>query len=240
MSDSLPLLMITAADLRRMVDERNDAAARLAAIEERLRAIATLVPEAEAMISGKEEENEPLRRGGRRGTQPGTLREHVLQAVKEAPEGLSLAQIRDVTIVHPIHGEAALRNPNNVYSAVSALQARGEVVKRGSRVYLPERLQALIAEHGEEWEGFEEDDVPAAHSIIMQAMAAHPAGLTAGGLRALVLENPEVAARDSRNKQYVYSVLARLVRRGKLRKSGEVYMPAELTLGEMIHDDPPK
>lgn len=95
----------------------------------------------------------------------------------------------------------------------------GYEAEEALRLTMPSSVAAQA--EAEEEEGHAEDEpfTDAVEKVVHSAGTA----LTPGAIRAVLMQNPKHAPRLERSPTYLYSVVFRLVKQGRLRKLGDRY-----------------
>lgn len=163
-----------------------------------------------------------------------TFVDFVSSCVDQAEAGLTLPEIAEQLKNSPLR-ERYKNNPNALYTAVARLVSRERMVREGRLVYSPsafERVKAGVVQDRTKTVG-----EPAMSDLILAAVAAAGKGLTSGEILDAVRKDESAAARLAVHTQIGYNAISRLMKKGKLNKSGKLYMLPGSSLPDNAGED---
>lgn len=208
--------VLPAGQLRSWVEEHARLSADIAALEEKRDALQKRI-EAVKMLFGSGAAPDIGDEGGGQ-----TVIGFVSSFLADKKAGVTLAEVGEA-IEGSALAEKYYRNRNALYTAVSRLTERNEIIRHGKLLYTPTTF-ARVA-NGElpdpRYEsGGEEITVP---DLILAALRSAGKALSPGAILDEVRKNDAAAEKMQRNPQYGYTVLGRMNRRGQIEKRGKLY-----------------
>jgi hypothetical protein len=141
-------------------------------------------------------------------------------------------------------GEEFHKSEKGFYSAVAKMIHRGEVVKRGGRLFTAEGVSAFeeALKRGEQTEDFVNDErqSPMGDAII-EFVSRAKGGVSARDIIQAMIRDPRFREAVSRNASSAYNVIARLIKRQKLAKwEGIYFLPKEIGPPRELELEAPK
>jgi hypothetical protein len=153
---------------------------------------------------------------------PGVMNAY-LMVIARHPEGLSYPELR-AQLFKTEAANGLRNNPNTLYTNVGRLIERKKAIKRGSKIFTPEYYDACLAKYGADWVGFDD----ASTSIHMQRLVQglleeRPLGMDTAEILSAMRQEPALNEHLDGNKQYGYTILAKMARKGRITKRGNRY-----------------
>lgn len=146
----------------------------------------------------------------------------VKQSLKVAGGMLTLNQLKEAVLESPLRDRYE-RNSNSLYNTVSRLTHKGELRREGDLIFLPEHYEEL--EQSGALENTISGSAASKESIvdIIEDFLRGPEEAEIADIRARIEEIPAFKERLERNPQYIYTVLSRMAKRGRLVRSDSGY-----------------
>lgn len=151
-----------------------------------------------------------------------TLRGYIIDHLQSAEAGITLGELLEVMERSPFR-EQVMRNRNTLYTAVTRLTERGEIVRHGKLLYSKDLFQAIAdgtARDPRFDRAGEEITVP---DLILKILSDAGKALSPAEILDVVRVDERFSEKMLRNPQYGYTVLGRMVSRKQIEKRDKKY-----------------
>lgn len=229
--------LLTVEDVRRWREERDALRTHIAELQEKLESTEGKLQFVERLLG-------PARLAQlfpelTEEADPQSASDWVRLTTRNAGKPLSPRDLIKAALDSPLK-DRVRRNTNTIYNAISRLVDRGELLRLGTLVIDPDvevHLRAIgqnplsLLPLSEKLKG--------APAVVHELLLRHPQGVVARELMDEMRAHAHLKEKLTRNPQYGYTVLSRMVQRGQLAREGSLYkLGAELAVETPDGEEP--